>query len=354
MNYSSVITGKAEEVCAALPPEFIQTCICSPPYFQLRDYDHLEQIGNEDTPQQYADRLVQVFRGVRRCLRSDGTLWLNLGDTYARSPKKGRHRKGQSGKQDYAVASSPGGSNGVAGRFCDPKTPPKSLIGIPWRVAFALMDDGWILRNEVIWNKTNGMTESAHDRLTRAHEQVFLFAKSPDYYFDDYAIMEPTTDGKAMRQKRDVWTLGTANYKGAHFAVFPEKLIEPMILSATSEGGECDECGCPAVRQVERRRVPTRPGMLTKVAGTSGKTSGNRDPGRHITTVASLGFRGGCSCGLDSSRPQIVLDPFLGSGTTAVVANRLGRSCIGIEINPTYAKMAEERIRLAQAPAARG
>jgi DNA modification methylase len=339
MPKTEVYAGDAASILGLLPERSVQTCITSPPYYGLRDYGVEGQIGNEDTPEQYADRLVRVFRGVRRILRDDGTLWLNLGDSYARNPKKGQHKPGDSGKQAYVYDN---GGGRASSTFCGKGFREKSLIGIPWRVAFALMADGWILRNEVIWHKPNGMTEAAHDRITRAHEQVFLFSKSPDYYFDDVAIMEPTTDGKAMRQKRDVWTIPVARFKGAHFAVFPDRLVEPMVLSSTSPNGACAGCGLPCGRVVSRARVPTRPGLMTKVTG-NGSKEGNRDPGRHVTTVVTLGFDSGCSC-MAGTSPHVVLDPFLGSGTTAVVANRLGRDCIGIELNADYAEMARRRI----------
>lgn len=343
--HTQVYTGDAAAVLGLLPAETIQTCITSPPYYGLRDYGADGQIGNEESPAAYVGRLVGVFRAVRRVLVPGGTLWLNLGDSYARSPKKGRHKAGQNGKHERAVRSGGGRACSFTGAGCKEG----DLLGIPWMVATALRDDGWHLRSEVIWHKTNPMTESAHDRLTRAHEQVFLLAKSRAYYFDDVAIMEPTTDGKGTRQKRDVWTVGTANYKGAHFAVYPEKLIEPMIEASTSPNGECDGCGKPLARIVRRHRIPTRPGLMTKIASQGGLVTGNRDPGRHVTTVETIGFDSGCGC-MAGTRPSCVLDPFLGSGTTAVVANRLGRNCVGIELNPKYAEMAVERIANAARP----
>lgn len=334
---SVVYNEDASAILSVLPDKMFQTCITSPPYFQLRDYGHPGQIGGEKKIEEYVGRLVDVFSRVKRVLRDDGTLWLNLGDTYARSPSKGRHAAGQSGKHEGAVAKGGARASGFVSANC----PEKSLIGVPWRVALALMDDGWVLRNEVIWHKPNGMTEAAHDRLTRAHEQVFLFSKSQSYYFDDVSIMEPTSDGSGMRQKRDVWTVPVARCKEAHFAVYPERLIEPMIASSTGKA-ECEKCGEQLRPVVKRNRIPTRPGSATKTTG-NGEREGNRDRERHITHVEVLGIGTSCDC-FGGSIPQNVLDPFLGSGTTAIVANRMGRSCVGIEISPEYAALANRRI----------
>jgi len=298
----------------------VHCCVTSPPYFGLRDYGHDGQIGLEPTPGEYVAKLVEVFREVRRVLRDDGTLWLNLGDSYASTPP---------GNKTIGVSAKSGlrGVNGASGAYRETLASghatkrdtsklqgikPKDLLGIPWRVAFALQADGWYLRQDIIWHKPNPMPESVRDRCTKAHEYIFLLSKSPKYHFDADAISEPSihagytvkahksgknqsgqqfrdtaTGGadctvKERRNRRSVWTVTTKPFKGAHFATFPPDLIEPCILAGCPEGGT-------------------------------------------------------------------VLDPFLGSGTTAVVALRNRRNAIGCELNPEYVKIAKKRISTAEA-----
>jgi DNA modification methylase len=253
-----------------------QTCVTSPPYYGLRDYGHDGQLGLEETPEQYIAAMVEVFQCVRDVLEDDGTLWLNIGDSYARtagddSTKQtdGGLKTGRTGKSAQLFKK---GNN----------RPPegikaKDLIGIPWMMAFALRADGWYLRQDIIWNKPNPMPESVRDRCTKAHEYMFLLSKSEKYFFDNEAMKEPAVDGET-RNRRSVWTVATRPYKGAHFATFPPALIEPCILAG--------------------------------------------------------------------SRPNdIVLDPFMGSGTTAVVAVKHGRRYIGCELNEEYGDLQDERIR---------
>lgn len=278
-----------------------QMCVSSPPYFGLRDYGHEGQIGLEQTPEQYIAAMVDVFRCVRDVLADDGTLWLNIGDSYA------------SGGRAYRAPDAKDGKNGrVTGSFrpADPEgVKPKDLIGIPWILAFALRADGWYLRQDIIWHKPNPMPESVKDRCTKAHEYVFLLSKSERYFFDSDAVAEPVaastverlsqptlhqqevsarvpgkTNGnmKAVgniekRNRRSVWTVATRPYKGAHFATFPPALIEPCILAGS------------------------RPG-------------------------------------------DTVLDPFMGSGTTAAVALQHGRQYLGCELNAEYGALQAERI----------
>ncbi|WP_423179738.1 DNA-methyltransferase [Stenotrophomonas sp. CASM110] len=296
----------------------VQTCVTSPPYYGLRDYGVAGQIGLEDTPPEYVARLVAVFREVRRLLRDDGTLWLNLGDSYATDSKWGGSTGGKAAAALHGLGG--GGRNKTATGL-----PDKNLIGIPWRVAFALQEDGWFLRQDIIWAKPNPMPESVTDRCTKAHEYLFLLSKSPRYFFDMEAIKEPAAgvnnyppqggpvpgapaqsrlrpavprggfDGKTnalpgreafratseKRHKRSVWNVATTPFKEAHFATFPEQLIEPCILAGSPAGG-------------------------------------------------------------------LVLDPFIGAGTTAVVAERLGRQWLGCELNPEYAAIAQTRIQQQQ------
>jgi DNA modification methylase len=290
----------------------VQACVTSPPYFGLRDYGHDGQIGLEQTPKEYIAAMVEVFRCVRDVLADDGTLWLNIGDSYAGS------NKGVMADGSVVGGAKQKTNNGsMVGAI--PKTPkiegikPKDLIGIPWMLAFALRADGWYLRQDIIWHKPNPMPESVRDRCTKAHEYIFLLSKSDRYFFDNEAIREDSVDpiGSANRYKapffvgekheaggysangakhtggmkefdgkrnrRSVWTVNTKPYKGAHFATFPPALIEPCILAG--------------------------------------------------------------------SRPNdIVLDPFMGSGTTAAVAIQHGRQYLGCELNPEYGALQQERI----------
>jgi len=284
-----------------------QTCVTSPPYYGLRDYGHNGQIGLEESPEQYVANMVEVFACVWDVLEDDGTLWLNLGDSYSAGGRGG----GQEGSIQQGNKGSITGE--VFGTWKVQGFRPKNLLGIPWRVALALQDWGWNLRQDIIWNKPNPMPESVTDRCTKAHEYIFLMSKSQKYYYDRESIREEvkeTTNGKAgVRRsgdsktrsrehwgvphnpenviveydeikganKRSVWTIPTKPYEGAHFAVFPQDLIEPCILAGAPVGG-------------------------------------------------------------------IVLDPFMGSGTTAQVAQTLGRKYLGCELNPDYKPLQDKRI----------
>ena len=279
----------------------VQACVTSPPYFGLRDYGHSGQLGLEKTPDEYVASMVEVFRCVRDLLADDGTLWLNLGDSYNAHPGQRKTTDKVGPKQETVRGSQAAPSRHVEG------LKPKDLIGIPWRVAFALQADGWYLRQDIIWSKPNPMPESVTDRCTKAHEYIFLLSKSERYFFDSEAIKEPSVtndarrpytsegakqlDGRAewksgekrdggdfsKRNRRDVWSVPVRAYKGAHFATFPPKLIEPCILAGAPAGG-------------------------------------------------------------------IVLDPFMGSGTTAQVALEHGRQYMGCELNPEYAALQQERL----------
>jgi DNA modification methylase len=300
MSYK-ILHGDCIEQMRSLPDQCVNTCVTSPPYFGLRDYGHDGQIGLEETPDAFVAKMVEVFREVKRVLRDDGTLWLNLGDSYNGSGK-GAWDKTDVQKEVYVP---PKGT--PATRVEGLK--PKDLIGIPWRVAFALQADGWYLRQDIIWHKPNPMPESVTDRCTKAHEYLFLLSKSERYFFDSKAMQEkavggtpgntkPTKGGRAYegglgehrtaanlhnvgaretRNRRSVWTVATRPYKGAHFATFPKDLIRPCILA-----------GCPA-------------------GGT-------------------------------------VLDPFGGSGTTAQVAIEEGREAILCELNADYIALAHRRM----------
>jgi DNA modification methylase len=356
-----------------------QMCVTSPPYFGLRDYKVEGQIGLEQTPEEYITAMVEVFRCVRDVLADDGTLWLNIGDSYA-----GYH--GNKNAPYDAAPSNKGGyfenqrktlvnHNGIKN---------KDLIGIPWMLAFALRADGWFLRQDIIWHKPNPMPESVRDRCTKAHEYVFLLSKSEKYFFDSEAMKETATypqgpgnkthrhqngaiyglpekascqsgllgiGPRETRNRRSVWTVATRPYKGAHFATFPPALIEPCILAGTSERGHCPKCGArwaretePVVRvkhtgetdsQYPKGSTANRLAMLRQAA----REQGMEYTGARQTT----GWKSTCTCGCDPV-PDIVLDCFMGSGTTAAVSLQHGRQYLGCELNPEYGPLQQERI----------
>lgn len=219
-----------------VPDESVACCVTSPPYFGLRDYGHEAQIGLETTPDAYVAKIVEVFREVRRVLKKDGTLWLNLGDSYAGS---GRGLMGDGTPSDRGNAKQGTNRGTTVGSFVHVETglKPKDLIGIPWRVAFALQADGWWLRQDIIWHKPNPMPESVRDRCTKAHEYIFLLTKSERYFYDYENAMEPvTSEGRSMRNRRSVWSINTQAYKGAHFATFPSEIPRLCIMAGTKAG----------------------------------------------------------------------------------------------------------------------
>lgn len=495
-----ILEGDVMEMLRTLPDESVQCVVTSPPYWGLRDYgtaqwqggdvlcDHLRpaahgykpfetstlgpmrdgisetnsahadkakrqqylnicakcgavrvdhQIGLEKTPEEYIAKMVEVFREVRRVLRIDGTLWLNMGDSYngqgARLPSIQAN-----GDLSYRAG---GNAINVTG------LKPKDLVGIPWMLAFALRADGWWLRQDIIWSKPNPMPESVTDRCTKAHEYLFLLTKSARYYYDQEAIKEAATsddmrrpytsegawqlDGRPLEQrhggeprkikmpdgwdtgagghgtyhrngrekgqyrtvegagraagnkthklvteyersaseehrtaaglmkiaeaayptrnKRSVWTIATQPFPEAHFATFPEKLVEPCILAGTAEYGCCAQCGAPWQRTVEKRFVRQQNVSAEKgVRGAETQKPMDASNGwqgfpRGMTATQTMDWQPSCSCGREAM-PCIVLDPFVGSGTTGVVALRLGREFIGVELNPEYVAMAQRRI----------
>ena len=373
-----IIQGDCIEGLRTLPDASVHCCVTSPPYWGLRDYGHDGQIGLEATPEAYVDRMVEVFREVRRVLRDDGTCWVNLGDSYS---------GGKTGRDDADRTIRLRGNAGDTIRqgdvyACKNRTvpdglKPKDLVGIPWRVAFALQADGWWLRQDIIWHKPNPMPESVRDRCTKAHEYVFLLTKSERYFYDAEAVSEAlsgkphapgnkcSTDGGHMRNdfgtdamqrvwgasgrrnRRSVWTVTTKPYSGAHFAVMPAALVEPCIKAGCPDQC-CTMCGAGYERVTAKERTATRPGTATKVTGDC-MTDGNRDPQRHVTTTQTLGWQPACDCAASGTMPGTVLDPFAGSGTTLAVAAELGRSGIGCELNPEYIELAEQRIAKSKA-----
>lgn len=417
--------GDCLEIMQQLPEQSVQCCVTSPPYWRLRDYSGCdcgtkrykeetgqgegtggalnyrishdpncskcggtgkiknmdEQLGLEPTPEEYVQKLVEIFQEVRRVLRDDGTVWLNLGDSYNGSGGAGG---------DYAK----GGLKEGQPKYPSKKISnlkPKDLIGIPWRVAFALQADGWWLRQDIIWAKgcsgvyTGGavMPESVTDRPTKAHEYIFLLSKSQKYFYDAEAVKEASNGqtGKAAnfareskedlipnqkhkqhrknrlstidngsRNRRSVWTVSTRPYKGAHFAVFPPDLIKPCIKAGCPHK-ICTECGAPHIRVVKKNNPPNdgktkshyKKGMAANRLAMKRQAARERGE-EYVNKVKTLSWQPTCTCNAEAT-PGTVLDPFFGSGTTGLVAQELGRKWIGIELNATYCDLAKQRIK---------
>ena len=296
--------------------------------------------------------MVEVFRELRRVLKPQAAVWVNLGDCYnaatnaLRSPSMNR--------VGYWRTAGSMGDRRV--RAKDLK--PKDLVGIPWRVALALQADGWYLRSDVIWSKSNPLPEGVRDRPVRSHEYLFLLTKQPRYFYDAEAVREVAagddlgdrpTSVDALRRgraQRSVWTLPTQRYQQAHFATFPERLVEPCILAGTSAAGCCPRCGRASQREVCARYV--NPGNR-RSNGPRSLERRHESPGfrkRLVRLVEGEAWRPGCDCGLDPI-PATVIDPFAGSGTTLAVARRLGRRSIGIELSADYVELARRRLALA-------
>ena len=506
MNTHKIIQGDCIAGMQTLPDGCIHTCITSPPYWGLRDYgtatweggdagcDHIKkekiglssglrndgrehtgmydgekatkmtmqynrecrkcgakridaQLGAEKSPEEYVENLVKVFREVRRVLRDDGTVWLNLGDSYwsntlsRKDPVESMwgNRPASDltdGRDNIPTRNQRGGLGAIPNGI-----KPKDLMGMPWRVAFALQADGWYLRQDIIWHKPNPMPESTTDRCTKAHEYIFLLSKNKHYYFDHEAIREPaasTTAARALRglsdnhklvngapgqsphgmnkprprqfgatiqegtnrgdvgrtfvdtgkrNKRSVWTVNTGGYKGAHFAVYPKKLIEPCVLAGTSEHGCCSKCGVPWQRQtnkptynlepvasIDRKGIALTPedsAIVLWIEDNGGDYRISVDGDKHTEQWNDIPISNGrqtqfakngytlltwgegtvengwaqqCKCKDATVEPCTVFDPFTGSGTTAVVALKNGRNFVGTELNPEYIKIAEARI----------
>lgn len=353
-----VITGDCRKKLRELPTESVHMCVTSPPYWGLRDYGIEGMIGLENSFDEWLLIMVDIFREVQRVLRKDGTLWLNIGDAYAGSPN-GRSATDTKalGSDDRTFRDRP--INMAIGRF-----KPKDLMMMPARLALTLQADGWWLRSEIIWAKPNPMPESVTDRPTSAHEKVYLLSKSPRYFYDAEAVREPmngntndrgtkrnppidnagighkgwvsymTKDNElTQRNLRNVWTIATAPFRESHFATFPPKLVELCIKAGTSEKGVCAGCGRPWVREVERTAMEIDQSPRVDALGTMTKAP----------TSKTTGWRPSCGCEA-AVKPATVLDPFLGAGTTGLVSDRLGRDCIGVELNPDYAEMARKRI----------
>lgn len=448
-----IYQGDALSKLAELPEKSVRCCVTSPPYWGLRDYrtgqwvggndpncEHKvrtnpegneksslgggqrntghaqegfkdfcprcgarrvdQQLGMEKTPAEYVQRLADVFDQVRRVLTDDGTLWLNLGDSYHGSWGNSGNRaeldgesRGQRTRESQYMARA--GYDEHRGRpatsYAIPGLKPKDLVGIPWRVAFELQARGWYLRSDIIWHKPNPMPESVTDRPTKSHEYIFLLTKSADYYYDAEAIKEKSesfeSDPRAghgnirydqakrngaegqgqeafvtineTRNKRSVWTVTTKPYGEAHFATFPPDLIEPCILAGSSEGGRCSKCHAPYLRQMEDLG-PDLQHQKASGGDAAGKYHGQSTKGHAEAGVQdasevkarilegmrkrkTVGWAPSCSCGADRE-PDVVLDPFMGSGTTAWVARKHGRRAYGCELNHDYIAMAARRL----------
>ena len=359
-----ILVGHALERLRAMPAESVHCCITSPPYWRLRSYEGGDSmIGLETTFDAHLARLVEVFREVRRVLRADATLWLNYGDAYSTGTTAGRNptKTADVGGWQQQAAIGP--------RANDPALKPKDLMMMPARVALALQADGWWLRSEVVWHKPNPMPESCTDRPTSAHEKLYLLSKRATYFYDADAVRLPPTgrtdamtfgappermdgdrsykcDGTAGANLRNVWTIATESFPDAHFATFPTALVEPCIRAGTSERGVCAKCGAPWVRESSTRYVPAPgwgPGSANGARGGNGEQKALKPRPRLKRETETTGWRPSCDHGA-ATVPAVVLDCFGGSGTVGVVAQRLGRDAILIEISPTYAAMARQRI----------
>ena len=335
-----ILQGDCVESLNKLEDQSINTCITSPPYWGLRNYnDEEKQLGMEDTPEEFTENLVKVFREVKKVLRDDGTVWLNLGDSYGKN---------------------------------------KQLTGIPWRVAFALQQDGWYLRQDIIWHKPNPMPESVTNRCTKAHEYIFLLSKKPKYYYDHEAIKEDAKypqgpnspqsikKGKgefgmdtrgglskigalAKKNKRSVWTVTTKPFKGAHFATFPKDLIEPCILAGCPEK-ICVDCNEPYERITSRKSNPLKVDDSTLdrfgngKAGVHRKVGGQYQKWLNENPLITIGWEKQCDCQTNETKAGTVLDPFGGSGTTGIVAAQHNRNAVLLELNQEYIDLAKQRI----------
>lgn len=345
---AQIIVGDVRTSLQQIEEGSVQTCITSPPYWGLRDYGNDGQIGLEQTPDEYVAQMVAVFREVWRVLRDDGTVWLNIGDSYssARDSKAvpDSLRNGEGTLVGKAANRNPANLKSAGLKH-------KDLVGIPWRVALALQADGWYLRQDIIWSKPNPMPESVRDRCTKSHEYVFLLTKSPKYFYDNEAIKEPAQDtgltkSYETKNKRSVWSINTKPFKGAHFAVMPEALVEPCLLAGVPQGGCCSLCRTPYIREIEygtRINSEVRIDTLNVIPGRD-KPSRLQSKAMETLPRVLLGWIQDCECVESEPVPSLALDPFTGSGTVAVVALRNNCNFIGTELNPAYAEIAKNRI----------
>jgi DNA modification methylase len=332
-----ILVGDCRAILRTIEAGSVHSCVSSPPYFNLRDYEAEDQIGMEETPDAFVAAMVEVFREVRRALRDDGTLWLNLGDSYASTSIYNSPRKSGDNFDQITAPAQP-----TAGT--PPGLKPKDLIGIPWRVAFALQADGWFLRSEIIWAKPNGMPGSQEDRCTSSHETIFMFSKSANYWSDFDAIKTPPREATLVRTAQNVQAQA-----GSHRASGGRKTNGPM----KSVGGVGDKQSGHGRNHAGFNARWDR----AEAAGETGKPAMMRDvwfvsPGgfaeAHFAVMPDEIARRCILAG--SPTGGCVLDPFGGAGTTGLVAARLGRSAVLIELNPEYAGLADRRLRAGLAP----
>lgn len=330
--HARILIGDALETLRGLPEASVDCCVTSPPYFGLRDYGVAGQMGLEPTPEAFVEALVQVMREVRRVMKPTGTLWLNLGDSYAGARQEEGHT--HSRRRDGAVI--PRSDRCVNG------LKPKDLIGIPWMVAFALRADGWYLRRDIIWHKLNPMPESIKDRPTTAHEYVFLLSKGPRYYYDAAAIAEPLAESTLREIREGYQGQGTKDYEGA--GVQNPSAVKARIIANKRKGREVRPCDSRGGNQGNLIGIPPCAG-LTRNKRSVWTIPTRPFKGAHFATfpeaLVEPCILAGCPEG------GLVLDPFAGSGTVGVVALKTFRRFVGIELNPAYAAMAERRIAAA-------
>ncbi len=410
-----------------LPDESVHCCVTSPPYWGLRDYGVDGQIGLEDTPEAFVEVMVQIFIEVKRVLRKDGTLWLNIGDTYAGSGF------GYFNESNSYLQSTSRGTILEREKLREvkknqkTKCNPKDLVGVPWMLAFALRESGWYLRQDIIWSKPNPMPESVKDRCTKSHEYIFLLSKSKKYFYDHESIKTPLKDqsiaalirsiekkpqgwansnkyhdtdprypkrtprpldnrkgnqgtggipiglnGSSFKNhknylkengellhsskanKKSVWEVATQGFKQAHFATFPEKLIVDCIKAGTSEFGCCSNCKTPYKRVIDRKLVPTKKASYNSKVDDRDRAADKLDQGSNRSKDGhkpgwcyeskTTDWEANCNCNA-SVEKCIVLDPFMGAGTTALVARKLDRNYVGFELNPEYIEIANKRLK---------
>lgn len=387
-----LICGDALEELKKMPDESVHCCVTSPPYWGLRDYRVEGQAGLEPMLDEWIEKMVAVFREVRRVLRDDGTLWLNVGDSYVGAARgdagdKSTITGGRTSQRESCIAQEKHKIN-----YSGLKN--KDMVGQPWALAFALRADGWWLRSDIIWSKPNPMPESVTDRPTKAHEYLFLLTRSAKYFYDQEAIKEKAINGDPTnprgskgtkrpnsklrkqdalgkntytgfndkykplekRNTRTVWTIATEPYPEAHFATFPTKLVHPCILAGTSEKGCCPSCMAPWVRVVKKKPNSMNIRIRDAKKGILDSKSGGKATIQEIENygteqngeLKTIGWKPSCKCDpkLETCnlKSAVILDPFMGSGTTGLVSARLGRDFIGIDLNPEYCEMAKRRI----------
>jgi DNA modification methylase len=330
--------GDSFKLLKELPDGSVHCVVTSPPYWGLRDYGVEGQYGLEPTLPEYIERMAIFFDEVYRVLRKDGTLWLNLGDCYSKDSPSGDTRSGFNRRwHDKKYATDKQAE--TARRNKTPRLqsglPAKNLCGVPWRVAFALQERGWLLRSSIVWHKPNPVPESVRDRPTLAHEMVFLFTRSPRYFYDDIAAREPTSDPSRedttkTRKIRNVWSMVSDRIKEKHYATFPRELAQRCIEVGTSTHGVCSQCGSPWRRQAQRPksgdvRITSRDQDLVEGARMN-MPNGWPAP-------ETQGWQPSCICTDNRPVPATVLDPFMGSGTTAIVSEMLDRDWLGFDID---------------------